>query len=177
ITAPSTASNRAAPATTMFSPSLAASSWRSSSSCSTASGPSRSTASSTLTAKARNSSLFETGSVSQPTARSEERRVGKEGRYWRDWSSDVCSSDLDHRTVDGFEPRRSRDDDVLAELGRQLLALLVELLDGVGALPLDRLEHLDGEGEELLVVRDRLGLAADGEIGRASCRERGEILA
>src|SRR3712207_5332119 len=27
-------------------------------------------------------------------ARSEERRVGKEWRYWRDWSSDVCSSDL-----------------------------------------------------------------------------------
>src|SRR3712207_2158598 len=27
-------------------------------------------------------------------ARSEERRVGKECRYWRDWSSDVCSSDL-----------------------------------------------------------------------------------
>src|ERR1035437_5474566 len=26
--------------------------------------------------------------------RSEERRVGKEGRYRRDWSSDVCSSDL-----------------------------------------------------------------------------------
>src|ERR1035437_204527 len=26
--------------------------------------------------------------------RSQERRVGKEGRYWRDWSSDVCSSDL-----------------------------------------------------------------------------------
>src|SRR5215217_1423215 len=27
-------------------------------------------------------------------AESEERRVGKECRYWRDWSSDVCSSDL-----------------------------------------------------------------------------------
>src|ERR1035437_9239947 len=27
-------------------------------------------------------------------SRSEERRVGKESRYWRDWSSDVCSSDL-----------------------------------------------------------------------------------
>src|SRR5947209_4894459 len=27
-------------------------------------------------------------------SRSEERRVGKECRYWRDWSSDVCSSDL-----------------------------------------------------------------------------------
>src|SRR5947209_135352 len=26
--------------------------------------------------------------------RSEERRVGKGTRYWRDWSSDVCSSDL-----------------------------------------------------------------------------------
>src|SRR3712207_1692311 len=26
--------------------------------------------------------------------RSEERRDGKKGRYWRDWSSDVCSSDL-----------------------------------------------------------------------------------
>src|SRR3712207_503216 len=29
--------------------------------------------------------------------RSEERRVGKECRYWRDWSSDVCSSDLTSR--------------------------------------------------------------------------------
>src|ERR1035437_5636637 len=27
-------------------------------------------------------------------SRSAERRVGEEGRYWRDWSSDVCSSDL-----------------------------------------------------------------------------------
>src|SRR4030065_191759 len=27
-------------------------------------------------------------------ARSEERRVGEEGRLWCDWSSDVCSSDL-----------------------------------------------------------------------------------
>src|SRR5699024_6464537 len=27
-------------------------------------------------------------------SRSEERRVGKEGRSKRDWSSDVCSSDL-----------------------------------------------------------------------------------
>jgi len=51
--------------------------------------------------------------------------------------------------------------DVLAELGCELLALLVELLDCSGALPLHRLEHLDGEGEELLVVRDRLGLGAD----------------
>jgi len=68
---------------------------------------------------------------------------------------------VDHGAVDGFEPRRSGDNDVLAELGRELLAFLVELLDCSGALPLHRLEHLDGEGEELLVVRDRLGLGAD----------------
>ena len=52
----------------MFSPSLPISSWRSSSSPSTASTPLASTASSTFFAKAWNSSLFDTGSVSQPTA-------------------------------------------------------------------------------------------------------------
>src|ERR1035437_8407590 len=33
-------------------------------------------------------------SLSAKRCRSEERRVGKECRYWRDWSSDVCCSDL-----------------------------------------------------------------------------------
>src|ERR1035437_9641563 len=33
-------------------------------------------------------------SLANAHTRSEERRVGKECRYWRDWSSDVCSSDL-----------------------------------------------------------------------------------
>src|ERR1035437_6305994 len=37
--------------------------------------------------------------------RSEERRVGKEGRYWRDWSSDVCSSDLHAPRRPGHAPR------------------------------------------------------------------------
>src|SRR3712207_3395098 len=37
----------------------------------------------------------------QRSERSEERRVGKACRYWRDWSSDVCSSDLR-----GTEPPR-----------------------------------------------------------------------
>src|ERR1035437_6830020 len=31
---------------------------------------------------------------SASTSRSEERRVGEAWRSWRDWSSDVCSSDL-----------------------------------------------------------------------------------
>src|SRR5882757_5088679 len=35
--------------------------------------------------------------------RSEERRVGKECRYWCDWSSDVCSSDLDATGIGGRE--------------------------------------------------------------------------
>src|SRR3712207_6700004 len=30
-------------------------------------------------------------------------------RYWRDWSSDVCSSDLGELTVDGADPRAARD--------------------------------------------------------------------
>ena len=65
---PSPASKRAVPATTMFSPSLAASCWRSSSSSASAPGPSASTSSSTFSANAWNSSLFDTGSVSQPIA-------------------------------------------------------------------------------------------------------------
>src|SRR5947209_1249351 len=41
--------------------------------------------------------------------RSEERRVGKECRYWRDWSSDVCSSDLGrrYRSFDDFTREQS----------------------------------------------------------------------
>src|SRR5438445_170997 len=42
-----------------------------------------------------------------PLPRSEERRVGKECRYWRDWSSDVCSSDLIR--VRDLSSRRGRD--------------------------------------------------------------------
>src|ERR1044072_6315642 len=41
-------------------------------------------------------------------ARSEERRVGKDGIYQCDWSSDVCSSDLRRRRLrdGGFLARR-----------------------------------------------------------------------
>src|SRR2546423_10289290 len=42
------------------------------------------------------------------------------------------------------------------------LALLVELLSGVGTLALHGLEHLGGEGEELLVVRNGLRLEQRG---------------
>ena len=70
---------------------------------------------------------------------------------------------VDHGAVDRLEARRAGDDDVLAELGCELLTLLVELLNGGGAVALHRLEHLGGEGGELLIIRDGLGLAADGD--------------
>src|SRR5579864_9407741 len=68
MSAPSTASKRAVPATTMFSPSLADSSTRWSSSSDSAPGPRASTASRTSFAYARNSSFPETGSVSHAIA-------------------------------------------------------------------------------------------------------------
>src|SRR5581483_2856162 len=67
----------------------------------------------------------------------------------------------DERAVDGLEPGRAGDDDVLAELRGQLHALLVQLGLGADALRVDGLEHGLRVREELVVVRDRLGLAAD----------------
>src|SRR5437763_3857649 len=65
----------------MFSPRRPTSCARSSSSDASAPGPSASTASSTFFANARNSSLFETGSVSHPTATIEPRRLSSASRY------------------------------------------------------------------------------------------------
>src|SRR5215204_2037975 len=77
---------------------------------------------------------------SQPaTARSEERRVGKECRSLCDWSSDVCSSDLAVTAAVG-------NSDYVGAAGAELVQLGVKL--------------------------HALQPAGDGEIGRASCRER-----
>src|SRR3712207_9017187 len=69
--------------------------------------------------------------------------------YWRDWSSDVCSSDLTGADVE------------LPRLGRAL---------GLGG-------ELDDRQERGAVARGvvRLGLDLAGQIGRASGRERVEI--
>src|SRR5476649_1910491 len=48
------------------------------------------------TAKIRPSTMSEKYSAGPNSSRSEERRVGKECRSLCDWSSDVCSSDLEH---------------------------------------------------------------------------------
>ncbi len=68
---------------------------------------------------------------------------------------------LDDLAVLGRELGRTGDDDVLADLGHELDPLVLELLRGIGPSCLDTLENPPGEGEEVLVLGDRLGLAAD----------------
>src|SRR5204863_1789987 len=79
-------------------------------------------------------------------------------RSLRDWSSDVCSSDLDPR--DGQPAATDRAND-LGEEGPQ---------------GKDRGEHLVSPGDALVPegLFDPLGGQHVGEIGRASCRERVE---
>ena len=60
------------------------------------------------------------------------------------------------------EARGAANRDVLADLADQLDALVLELLSGLGPVPVHGLEHLLGEGEELVVLGHRLRLAADG---------------
>src|SRR5215211_2368554 len=62
-----------------------------------------------------------------------------------------------------LEPAGAAHDDVLADLSHELLALVLQLVDGVGTLLLDGVQGLLSKGEELLVLRDRLRLAPDGD--------------
>src|SRR5947209_1254119 len=110
-------------------------------------------------------------------ARSEERRVGKEGRYWRDWSSDVCSSDLaigvlvDQEQV-GARPGALEVHGAVAYGPARVAsqASLAAALDGgAGAA-----QNASTWRAALPCARNRRGGC---QIGRASCRERGEILA
>src|SRR5947209_2959087 len=109
--------------------------------------------------------------------RSEERRVGKERRYWRDWSSDVCSSDLH------FVPDVLYEVSLVERLAVESSGFETDLVD-VLILP-DRviiksklLVEDGGEQPAVAVPLDEAKLALlEWEIGRASCREREEILA
>src|SRR5207249_6457509 len=92
-------------------------------------------------------------------------------RSKRDWSSDVCSSDLDAIVTDIRMP------------GMDGLTLLAEIL---GRRPDTPTLMITGHGEYDLALRSLRGGAYDFiqkpidrdrfEIGRASCRERGEML-
>src|SRR5947207_102316 len=107
--------------------------------------------------------------------RSEERRVGKEWRSLCDWSSDVCSSDLETRfsmleTIQEYA-REKLDDSGEAETFGEAHALYFLALA-------ERAEpELRGAGQaewlnRLETEHDNLRAA---QIGRASCRERVEI--
>src|SRR3712207_9082623 len=71
-------------------------------------------------------------------------------RYWRDWSSDVCSSDL-------LLGRLDRGVDILDQLDLRLLDEAVQVLD-VGLVEVDL-----GKGVSNLGVRQHAGLLALGE--------------
>src|SRR5690606_40162563 len=96
-------------------------------------------------------------------------------RFSRDWSSDVCSSDLK-----GVKRLVSRDRFV--DLARHLLVVLVAGAVAFGyakdvAPDLARLSRA-GAVAGLWVVGEALfGLALRVEIGRASCRARASLLA
>src|SRR5699024_11543037 len=77
-------------------------------------------------------------------------------RSKRDWSSDVCSSDLSERVPDGAKRP------VLLVLGVMIACVIV---DGVGHALVGTLH--------LALYLDMIGTA---EIGRASCRERVEMV-
>src|SRR5947209_498593 len=109
--------------------------------------------------------------------RSEERRVGKEERYWRDWSSDVCSSDL-------FGVRGVISDAAGRFDWKTAFVLVDDAIDSDCGYPSSVILK---DGRALTVFyatgnkqKPKSGVycgAAVYEIGRASCRERGEILA
>src|SRR5947209_1922024 len=110
-------------------------------------------------------------------SRSEERRVGKEWRYWRDWSSDVCSSDL---AIFGEKSREVRDTSLRVPPGIEGTIVDVKIFSRSGVRRDKRYKEeiakqvakIDSDFESHNVC-----LADMVEIGRASCRERVEILA
>src|SRR5690606_40289047 len=86
--------------------------------------------------------------------------------FSRDWSPDVCSSDLrmrNHQVAAGRTPRARPLSDLV---GQDRIDLVVDRVTGID--PVARQVELAGRAEPL--GYDTLVY----EIGRASCRERGE---
>src|SRR5947209_10086804 len=77
-------------------------------------------------------------------------------RYWRDWSSDVCSSDLGASAVGG---------DIAQVLIQNRLVGARNRM--TGGRPVDQVGRL-GMQNRATVVQEQ----STGQIGRASCRER-----
>src|SRR5207249_9767834 len=87
-------------------------------------------------------------------------------RSKRDWSSDVCSSDLDRRRVTGPGSTMNR------------LYAIESMLTSTGAMADHRLRlrssHVEGFARWIVQGLGLAGPAGMVEIGRASCRERVE---
>src|SRR3712207_8758181 len=81
-------------------------------------------------------------------------------RYWRDWSSDVCSSDLGVARV-----RATGFDDV----PKGCLVGVGGIADAAGV------DHQDAGGQGHLALQVGVPAQQQRQIGRASCRERVEI--
>src|SRR3712207_8692225 len=91
-------------------------------------------------------------------------------RYWRDWSSDVCSSDLPYGPVKIVDTAGIDDDGIIGEkrvqktrLEKEDADIIVRVIDG------DNFTYDDMQSEEIptLYVVNKCD-----KIGRASCRER-----
>src|SRR5690606_40512428 len=83
-------------------------------------------------------------------------------RFSRDWSSDVCSSDL-NRTCPAWKAERV----VMAGVPAEAALDILHLFGG---------EHAQTRSQAVLLgpVGGLAHHSHDGEIGRASCRERGQ---
>src|SRR5690606_39402844 len=94
-------------------------------------------------------------------------------RFSRDWSSDVCSSDLDQlveRTPRGMQVRATTPEEIL-----DIYEVRVTLEGAAARLAAERRTELDLL--RLKSARDAMHEVEDGDdrqqIGRASCRQRG----
>src|SRR5690606_40380246 len=91
--------------------------------------------------------------------------IRRHTRFSRDWSSDVCSSDLVTVAHDvPLEPPIARDDRVLIDDVTGDFTADIDLLAND--------EDPDGTADDLEVAIDGVEMLPS-EIGRASCRERG----
>src|SRR5699024_11940489 len=97
-------------------------------------------------------------------------------RSKRDWSSDVCSSDLG-RAVTKLKDRYSRQErfDKIGKEGQQKIFHTSVCIIGAGALGASSSEMLVRAGIQRVTIIDR-DLIEWTKIGRASCRERQEKL-
>src|SRR3712207_9445165 len=93
-------------------------------------------------------------------------------RYWRDWSSDVCSSDLDTVMREMETEHLKEAIEGLPERARYVLVRRYGLDDREPATLAELGDELDISRERVRQLQREAERILKGEIGRASCRER-----